>query len=88
MNLGRIHRLLSTKTTSKLTAEQRLMLAEMLRVNHAGELGADAIYKGQYAILGRDKRVGPVVKVCYLLLGWIAKNNSTNYTFEYSIRKL
>ncbi|KAJ3077475.1 ubiquinone biosynthesis monooxygenase Coq7 [Quaeritorhiza haematococci] len=34
----------------------------MLRVNHAGEIGADYIYRGQLAVLGRDKKVGPLIQ--------------------------
>ncbi|KAJ3410153.1 hypothetical protein HDV05_004033 [Chytridiales sp. JEL 0842] len=47
---------------SKLTPEQRQMLETMLRVDHAGELGADAIYKGQMAVLGRDPKLGPLIQ--------------------------
>jgi ubiquinone biosynthesis monooxygenase Coq7 len=38
-------------------------LESMLRVDHAGELGADAIYCGQMAVLGRDPRLGPLIQV-------------------------
>ena len=34
----------------------------IIRVNHAGELGADRIYAGQMAILGRTS-VGPTIQV-------------------------
>jgi ubiquinone biosynthesis monooxygenase Coq7 len=34
----------------------------MIRVDHAGELGADRIYWGQMAVLGRDPKVGPVIQ--------------------------
>lgn len=34
----------------------------IIRVDHAGELGADRIYAGQYAVL-KNTSVGPVIKV-------------------------
>lgn len=34
----------------------------VVRVNHAGEFGADRIYAGQAAVLGNSS-VGPVIKV-------------------------
>lgn len=35
----------------------------ILRVDHAGELGADRIYAGQLAVLGKTD-VGPLIQVC------------------------
>merc|ERR1719436_550703 len=37
------------------------MLDPMLRVDHAGEFGADRIYAGQMAVLG-DTEVGPMIQ--------------------------
>lgn len=37
------------------------VLASIIRVDHAGEFGADRIYAGQMAVLGRTK-VGPKIK--------------------------
>lgn len=37
-------------------------LDRIIRVDHAGELGADRIYAGQMAILGRTS-VGPTIQV-------------------------
>lgn len=37
------------------------LVDKIIRVDHAGELGADRIYAGQYAILGNSK-VGPTIK--------------------------
>lgn len=37
------------------------LIDEIIRVDHAGEMGADRIYAGQMAILGNSK-VGPTVK--------------------------
>lgn len=36
------------------------LIDEIIRVNHAGELGADRIYAGQYAVLGKTA-VGPTL---------------------------
>lgn len=41
---------------------RRHLYDRMLRVDLAGELGADRIYAGQMAVLGRDPRAGPVVR--------------------------
>lgn len=35
---------------------------QMLRVNHAGEYGAQQIYKGQLAILGSDASIAPMLE--------------------------
>ncbi|MFQ5348676.1 MAG: demethoxyubiquinone hydroxylase family protein [Rhodothalassiaceae bacterium] len=37
-------------------------LAEMLRVDQAGEYGAKRIYAGQLAVLGHHHRLGPVIR--------------------------
>lgn len=37
------------------------LIDKIIRVDHAGELGADRIYAGQHAILGNSK-VGPTIK--------------------------
>lgn len=37
------------------------MMDEMIRVNHAGELGADRIYAGQMAVLGKGP-MGPTIQ--------------------------
>ncbi|KAF9093362.1 ubiquinone biosynthesis monooxygenase Coq7 [Mortierella sp. AD031] len=46
----------------RLSKEQRELLEEMIRVDQAGELGANWIYRGQYAVLGSDKKVGPLLQ--------------------------
>ena len=48
----------------KLSRQSHAMLDRMLRVDHAGEYGANRIYAGQYAVLGRTE-VGPLIKVWY-----------------------
>ncbi|XP_041363328.1 5-demethoxyubiquinone hydroxylase, mitochondrial-like isoform X2 [Gigantopelta aegis] len=42
-------------------AKRRAMLDRMIRVDQAGEFGADRIYAGQLAVLGNSS-VGPVIK--------------------------
>lgn len=37
-------------------------IESMIRVNHAGEYGAQQIYKGQLAVLGGHPQVGPVLR--------------------------
>uniref|UniRef100_A0A8C2J464 5-demethoxyubiquinone hydroxylase, mitochondrial n=1 Tax=Cyprinus carpio TaxID=7962 RepID=A0A8C2J464_CYPCA len=41
--------------------EEKAMLDSMLRVDHAGEYGANRIYAGQMAVLGRT-RTGPLIQ--------------------------
>ncbi|TPX31435.1 hypothetical protein SmJEL517_g05234 [Synchytrium microbalum] len=52
----------SSSTSNKLTPEQRSKLIAMLRVDHAGEIGADFIYRGQLAVLGSTSDAGRTVK--------------------------
>ncbi|CAG8635775.1 15906_t:CDS:2, partial [Cetraspora pellucida] len=51
-----------TTQNDKLTDEQKKLIDGMIRVDQAGEIGANWIYKGQMVILGRDKKVGPVIQ--------------------------
>ncbi|XP_071131511.1 5-demethoxyubiquinone hydroxylase, mitochondrial-like [Mytilus edulis] len=48
---------------SKMARQKRSreLVDKIIRVDHAGELGADRIYQGQLAILGNTS-VGPVIK--------------------------
>ena len=41
---------------------KRTQLEQALRVNHAGEFGAQQIYKGQLAVLGRDPETAPLLQ--------------------------
>ncbi|XP_074648418.1 NADPH-dependent 3-demethoxyubiquinone 3-hydroxylase, mitochondrial-like [Tubulanus polymorphus] len=41
--------------------ETRAMLDRMIRVNHAGEFGANRIYEGQMSVLGKTE-VGPLIQ--------------------------
>lgn len=38
------------------------MVDRFVRVDHAGEFGADRIYAGQMAVLGKDKKTGPLIQ--------------------------
>ncbi|CAE1279036.1 COQ7 [Acanthosepion pharaonis] len=58
LNTCSIQRALSTKAVA---SQQKAMLDRIIRVDHAGELGADRIYAGQYAILKRTTD-GPLIK--------------------------
>ncbi|OQV12299.1 5-demethoxyubiquinone hydroxylase, mitochondrial [Hypsibius exemplaris] len=44
-----------------VSARRSALLDRVLRVDHAGEVGADMIYAGQLAVLGNSK-VGPVIQ--------------------------
>ncbi|KAI5851898.1 ubiquinone biosynthesis protein COQ7-domain-containing protein [Tricharina praecox] len=45
-----------------LTAKETAFLEKALRVNQAGELGANLIYAGQYAIFKRDAKLAPLIR--------------------------
>ncbi|KAF8580698.1 COQ7 protein [Ramaria rubella] len=59
---------IDTKTTSisatpsGLTSVQQSCLDSAIRVDQAGEVAANWIYKGQMAMLGRDREAGPVIQ--------------------------
>lgn len=55
----------TTETPSDLTPKQRQVLERIIRVDQAGELGANYIYMGQLAVLsrGKDKKVADLVQV-------------------------
>jgi len=52
---------LSASARSKMFEDRQAIVAEMLRVNHAGELGARQIYAGQMLVLSKSS-VGPVLQ--------------------------
>ncbi|TPX37266.1 hypothetical protein SeMB42_g06971 [Synchytrium endobioticum] len=52
----------SSSPPPKLTPEQRQSIHSMLRVDHAGEIGADYIYRGQLAVLGAHSPAGKEIK--------------------------
>lgn len=45
-----------------LSRHRQQIYDRIIRVDHAGELGADSIYRGQMAVLSQDKVNGPVVQ--------------------------
>jgi hypothetical protein len=48
---------MSRKAASFLAKRRREIYDKIIRVDHAGELGADRIYAGQMTILGRHQKV-------------------------------
>lgn len=50
----------STKPSSSTNPRPSKAIDEIIRVDHAGELGADRIYAGQVAVLGKTK-IGPTL---------------------------
>jgi len=48
-------RLASTSSTTAATKTPGKILDSIIRIDHAGELGADRIYAGQMAVLGIDR---------------------------------
>lgn len=48
-------------STSLKDARTKALLDKVIRVDHAGEYGADRIYAGQLAVLGKSS-VGPLIK--------------------------
>lgn len=44
-------------TSAAATSKSGRVLDSIIRVDHAGELGADRIYAGQMAVLGRIIRI-------------------------------
>jgi len=52
-----------TQTPENLTEAQREELESALRVDQAGEVAANYIYKGQLAVFQRDPQYGPLIQV-------------------------
>jgi ubiquinone biosynthesis monooxygenase Coq7 len=52
-----------TTTPDNINPVQRAALDSALRVDQAGEVAANWIYKGQLLVLGRDPSVGPIIQV-------------------------
>ncbi|KAH8551233.1 ubiquinone biosynthesis protein COQ7-domain-containing protein [Umbelopsis sp. PMI_123] len=46
----------------KLTEEELEFIRPMIRVDQAGEIGANFIYMGQIAVLGKDKNLRPILQ--------------------------
>lgn len=52
-----------TQTPESLTKTQREELQSALRVDQAGEVAANYIYKGQLAVFQKDPKYGPLIQV-------------------------
>lgn len=52
---------IAVRAMSSHTTRASQLIDKIVRVDHAGELGADRIYAGQLAVLGETK-VGPTIK--------------------------
>ncbi|KAI7856524.1 COQ7-domain-containing protein [Circinella umbellata] len=50
------------KPKQMLTENERQILDPMIRVDQSGEVGAYYIYMGQIAVLGRDKKLRPILQ--------------------------
>merc|ERR1711893_275041 len=57
-----IRTLTSSAQQAKDDVIRRKMLEKIIRVDHAGELGASYIYKGQMTILRNNKRAAPLIQ--------------------------
>lgn len=55
-----------------LTHAQREALDSALRVDQAGEIAANWIYKGQMAVLGHDPRLGALIQVSSIMFATTA----------------
>jgi ubiquinone biosynthesis monooxygenase Coq7 len=53
----------TTQTPEDLTEAQRGELHRALRVDQAGEVAANYIYKGQLAVFQTDSKYGPLIQV-------------------------
>jgi 3-demethoxyubiquinol 3-hydroxylase len=52
-----------SQTPQNLTKAQREELQRALRVDQAGEVAANYIYKGQLAVFQKDPKYGPLIQV-------------------------
>ncbi len=53
----------STSSTPELTNKQRSALDAALRIDQAGEIAANYIYQGQFAVLGKDPTTRHLIQV-------------------------
>ena len=53
----------TSSTPNDITKQQKDALDAALRVDQAGEVAANYIYKGQLAVLGRHRTAGPLIQV-------------------------
>ena len=52
----------SNKITSNVLKTDRQILEEIIRVDHAGELGATKIYAGQISVFGKNSEIGKTIQ--------------------------
>lgn len=52
----------SANAAKYFNRHRKSVLSKMLRVDHAGELGADRIYHGQSFVLNKDPKYAPVIQ--------------------------
>lgn len=52
----------TSKVAGYLSRHKHSIIDKMLRVNHAGELGADRIYHGQSFVLNKDTKYAPIIQ--------------------------
>jgi len=52
----------SNKITSNVLKTDRQILEEIIRVDHAGELGATKIYPGQISVFGKNSEIGKTIQ--------------------------
>jgi len=52
----------SNKKTPNVFKTNRQILEEIIRVDHAGELGATKIYAGQIAVFGKGSKIGKTIQ--------------------------
>ena len=50
------------KSKSTTVETDRLILEEIIRVDHAGEYGATRIYDGQIAVFGKNSKIGKTIQ--------------------------
>ena len=50
------------KSKSTTVVTDRLILEEIIRVDHAGEYGATRIYDGQIAVFGKNSKIGKTIQ--------------------------
>lgn len=57
------HSQTSTSTTPELSEEHRAVIDRAIRVDQAGEVAANWIYRGQMAVLRNHREAGPLIEV-------------------------
>lgn len=91
---SRQHEPAVASSPENITQEQRDILNKALRVDQAGEVAANWIYRGQMAILGRDATTGPIIqvrlqgvwmkttKLMHFTLGHVGPRKKAPYCYE------